>query len=71
VVYNTSGQPHVIVECKAPSIKINQSVFDQICRYNLTLKAKYLVLSNGLQHFIAAFQPETEDYLFLEDIPKY
>ena len=26
----------MIVECKAPSIKISQDTFDQIARYNMT-----------------------------------
>lgn len=71
VVYNNLGLPHLIVECKAPSIKINQIVFDQIARYNLNLQASYLVLTNGLQHFFAKFNPTTQSVILLEDIPKY
>ena len=51
LVFNTAGNPEIIVECKAPSIKITQATFDQIARYNLKLKATYLIVTNGLEHF--------------------
>lgn len=41
VVFNKEGKPHIIVECKATNIKINQDTFDQIARYNLKLNANY------------------------------
>ena len=50
VLYNTKGLPHMIVECKAPSIKISQDTFDQIARYNMTLKTELIVVTNGLKH---------------------
>lgn len=71
VVYNNLGLPQLIVECKAPSIKINQTVFDQIARYNLNLQAKYLVLTNGLQHFFAEFDIQKKGVIFIDDLPKY
>jgi len=71
VIYNKLGKPHLIVECKAPSIKITQSVFDQIARYNLSLQAKYLVLSNGLNHFFTTFNSQTKSVSQIRDIPKY
>ena len=71
LIFNTKGLPHIIVECKAPSVKITQSSFDQIARYNLKLDAKYLVVSNGLQHFFCSMDKEKEQYVFLENIPPY
>lgn len=71
VVYNNLGLPHLVVECKAPSVKINQNVFDQIARYNLKLQAKYLVLTNGLYHFFAEFDSVKQSVILLDDIPKY
>ena len=51
VVYDRQLQPRVIVEYKAPTVKITKEVFAQISRYNLTLKVDYLIVSNGLQHY--------------------
>jgi len=69
VVYNKDMHPYIIVECKAPNIKITQETFDQIARYNLALDAKYLMLTNGLQHFYCQMNFEKETYIFLEELP--
>jgi len=71
VVYNKLGKPHLIVECKAHNVKITQNVFDQITRYNLSLQAKYLVLSNGINHFFVEFNNSTKNIMQIADIPKY
>jgi hypothetical protein len=71
LVFNTDGKPEIIVECKAPSIKITQDAFDQIARYNLKLKAKYLVVTNGLEHFYCKMDFKNETYIFLKMIPDY
>jgi hypothetical protein len=71
LVFNSDGNPEIIVECKAPSIKITQDTFDQIARYNLKLKANYLVVTNGLEHFYCKMDFENETYIFLKDIPNY
>lgn len=71
LVFNTKGTPHIIVECKAPSIKITQEAFDQIARYNLKLEANYLIVTNGLTHFYSFMDLKNECYVFLENIPEY
>jgi hypothetical protein len=71
VIYNKLGNPDIIVECKAPQIKISQAAFDQIARYNLKLKANYLIVTNGLEHFFCKMDFENETYIFLKDIPNY
>ena len=71
LIFDANGTPNIIVECKAPSIKITQETFDQIARYNLKLKANYLIVTNGLKHFYCKMDFENETYIFLEDIPDY
>ncbi|WP_298777983.1 type I restriction enzyme HsdR N-terminal domain-containing protein [uncultured Polaribacter sp.] len=71
LVFNSDGKHEIIVECKAPSIKITQDTFDQIARYNLKLKANYLIVTNGLEHFYCKLDVENETYIFLKDIPDY
>ncbi|WP_339884166.1 type I restriction enzyme HsdR N-terminal domain-containing protein [Polaribacter vadi] len=71
LVFNTDGNPDIIVECKAPQIKITQATFDQIARYNLKLKANYLIVTNGLDHFYCKMDFEKETYIFLKEIPTY
>ena len=71
LVFNSTGTPEIIVECKAPSVPISQNTFDQIARYNLKLQAKFLIVTNGLDHYYCQMDFENERYQFLKDIPKY
>ena len=71
VLYTTEGKPNMIVECKAPNVKITQDAFNQIAKYNFKLKVKYLVLTNGIQHFCCQMDYETNGIKFLEEIPSY
>ena len=71
LVYNPDGSIHLVVECKAASVPITQETFDQIARYNLALKAKYLMVTNGLQHFYCQMDYEQEKYHFLLDLPEW
>ena len=71
LVFNSDGKHEIIVECKAPCIKITQNTFDQIARYNLKLKANYLIVTNGLEHFYCKMDFEKETYVFLREIPAY
>ncbi|QCK16188.1 type I restriction enzyme HsdR N-terminal domain-containing protein [Mangrovivirga cuniculi] len=45
------GNPFMLIECKAPEVKITKEVFEQAAMYNKTIGAKYLMLTNGLNHF--------------------
>jgi len=71
VVADRTGQPLVIVEYKAPSIPVTQKTFDQIVRYNMVLRARYLVVSNGLDHYCCQIDYENNSYRFLKSIPHY
>lgn len=52
VLYSRQGLvPLMIIEYKAPDIALTRKVFEQILRYNIVLKVKWLVVSNGLQHY--------------------
>ena len=71
VLYSRDLNPRMIIEYKAPHIPITQKVFDQISIYNMLLHVDYLVVSNGLQHYICKMDYNDKKYLFLEDIPDY
>lgn len=71
LVYDRFGSPLLMVECKAPTVKIDQSVFEQIGRYNIQMKLPYLLVSNGLEHFCAKVDYHHSKISFLESIPQY
>jgi predicted type IV restriction endonuclease len=71
VVFNSDGSIAVLIECKAPQITIAQDTFDQIARYNMTMKADYLMVTNGMNHYFCQMDFENEKYQFLSELPKY
>jgi len=71
VVYQPNGELFLLIECKAPEVKISQQTFDQIARYNLVLKAKYLMVTNGLNHYFCQMDFENEKYVFLKELPQF
>jgi hypothetical protein len=71
VVFQPNGSIFLLIECKAPEVAITQKTFDQIARYNLALKAKYLMVTNGLNHYFCQMDFENEKYIFLSELPQY
>ena len=71
VVFNTTGKKILLIECKAPSVKIDQKVFDQVARYNMVHKVSLLAVSNGLNHYYCRIDFLNNSYQFIEDLPAY
>jgi hypothetical protein len=71
LIYTRNGQPHLIAEFKSPEIKITQETFDQVVRYNMTLKVERVLVSNGLQHFVCEIDYVKNNYTYLREIPEF
>lgn len=71
VVWRPDRRPLIIAEFKAPTVKITQKTFDQIVNYNSVLRAGYLIVSNGLEHFCCQMDYEGASYEFLPQVPDY
>lgn len=71
VIFQPDGSIFLLVECKAPGISISQNTFDQIARYNMSLNAVHLMVTNGLNHYFCQMDYKEEKYFFLEDLPEY
>ena len=71
VVYNNSLEPLVICEFKKPDVEITQQVFDQVVRYNIVLKVKYLIVSNGMSHYCCKMNYDDMSFEYLQEIPEY
>lgn len=70
-VFDTSAKPVMIIECKAPEVKISQDVFDQVARYNMFFKVKHLVVTNGNETYCCRIDFESGQYHFLDGLPDY
>ncbi|MBL7111505.1 MAG: type I restriction enzyme HsdR N-terminal domain-containing protein [Bacteroidales bacterium] len=70
LINNRSAVPVMLVECKAPDVKINQDTFTQAALYNLKFQLPYLVMTNGMKHYVCHFEKGGK-YSFLDGIPEY
>ncbi len=52
LVFDRTAAPFLLVECKAPNVPINANVLAQAVRYNASLLARYILITNGLSHFV-------------------
>ncbi|MDX2172505.1 MAG: type I restriction enzyme HsdR N-terminal domain-containing protein [Bacteroidota bacterium] len=52
VIYKRDLNPFLIVECKAPFVSLDISTIEQAQRYNLMLRANYLMITNGITDLI-------------------
>ena len=72
VVMGNDAKPLLVAECKAPEIDfgnktILQEVFFQATRYNAIIGARYVILTNGLQHF--CYESTPSGYIPLAKFP--
>ena len=67
VVVDDEACPLLLAECKAPDIEINQQTSAQAMRYNGVLRARYVVLTNGLKHY--CYEATEEGYRPLSEFP--
>lgn len=73
-VFNRNGEKFMLIECKAPEVKISQETFDQVATYNAAEKnlTRYLAVTNGLKHYCCEISgPTLNSYQFLEDFPDF
>lgn len=71
VVYNRLGNAILLVECKAPEVKIEPSVFDQAARYNLQLLVPYLLITNGVNHYCCKIDHSSGTIAYLKNLPMF
>ena len=71
VVYDSSGDVEILVECKSYDVNLIKEHFDQVMRYNLELKSKYVVVTNGLRHFYFEFDESEKIYKQKKDLISY
>ena len=67
VYYDETLLPQLVVECKAPEVKLTSETVFQIATYNSQLNSKFLLISNGLDHFI--FENQKGSLVPLDDLP--
>ena len=70
-VYGTNGQPVMLVECKAAQVPITAATIKQASAYNQKIRARYVVLTNGLEHYCWEVNFDQAQYTALHEIPAF
>ena len=71
VVYNRQSKPCLLVECKQENVAMTQTVMEQIARYNLALEVPFLLITNGLQHFILQINQQEKTFEWKNELPSF
>lgn len=71
VAFDRNFIPLVIFECKAPNVKLDGSVMEQVATYNMALGARFLVITNGTTTFACRFGTGEKGYKFVDEVPSY
>ncbi len=71
LVYDRKGAPFLLVECKASKVPISEKTFSQAAQYNSSIKAPFLLVTNGMIHYCCRIFHESKTYEFLDDVPAY
>lgn len=69
LVYNSSHQPWMMVECKAASVKLNETVLQQLLRYNISVPVEYMIITNGTSTI--GWKKENGELKMLKELPQY
>lgn len=69
LVHDRSGSPFLLIECKAPDVKLTQKTIEQVCVYNKTIKSPYLGVSNGKQHLFLKYDESLGKFMQINDLP--
>ena len=71
VVFNMDKSPGLVVECKAPEVKITEDIFWQASIYNLRLNANLLMVTNGLEHYFMKVDTNDQRVEFIDNLPVF
>ena len=69
LVYAPTHRPWMMIECKAPSVELNETVLHQLLRYNISIPAGYLIITNG--EFTYGWKKENNALQLMEELPEW
>ena len=71
LVFDADMRPFLLIECKAPKVKLSTGTFRQAANYNGPIKVPYLMICNGRGSYIAEIDYQAKDYRFLASVPEW
>jgi len=71
LTFDQLGNPFLLIECKAPTIKLSKNTLHQASTYNSELKAPFLCISNGLNTLCFQIDHKNKKIIQLNDLPYF
>jgi hypothetical protein len=71
VIFGKDQSAKLLVECKAPEVKLNQNTLQQIAHYNATLNVDYLWITNGIEHALYFIDRNNNQIQILNELPNF
>ena len=71
LIHDREGKAWMLVECKAPEIALDQKAFNQATIYNMTIRARFIVVTNGMLHYCFKPFPGDQTPEFLNGLPAF
>lgn len=69
VIYDRDAKPFMIVECKEMNVPLSEITLQQVLRYNINVKAKYVLVTNG--SYCMAFKHGEDTFVVAESMPLF
>lgn len=69
LIYNSSHQPWMMIECKAPSVVLDERTLHQVLRYHSAVPVEYLIITNGETTY--GWKKETQGLILLREMPEW
>jgi len=70
VVFDQYAQPYILIECKSFEVRLHDSAIYQAARYNLSLKAPFVYITNGLRYQMAKVDFKANSVVMIDDLPQ-
>jgi hypothetical protein len=67
LVYDNDHKPWMMIECKAPAIKLDEAVLQQLLRYHISVPTGFLIISNGEATY--GWEKTGQDLQLIEELP--
>jgi hypothetical protein len=71
LVLDRQGNPFLLIECKAPDVKLSQKTLEQVCMYNKTIQAPNIGITNGIFHLFFKNNPDSGKFEQIGNLPKF
>lgn len=71
LAYSSQLVPVFLAECKAPDVSLDAETLEQVMRYNLVFQVPYLMITNGISHYIFKQSEEGNSWMQHDDFPDY